>query len=254
MNAGLARTRRPPLPVRSGRLRAARCADRLDRQCSIGSAATSRPAPTRCYRAPRRSISARSNSSPPRWARVNRVMGPTFIAARRSRVNLIGDHTDYTGGLVLPMAIDRWTEIAARASDSAHLESDVGRRRASRRGSIRRSRAGPGRACVGPLRRRRRRRDGPGGPWCARPCDDDDPGRCRTVIECRTRTRGGVRPRIPGMLRDLARLCQRTTAGERSAVRDHGPARHRRRRRGHALAIDCHTLDIVPVAILTAWM
>jgi galactokinase len=36
---------------------------------------------------------------------------PSVRVRAPGRVNLIGDHTDYTGGLVLPMTIDRWTVI-----------------------------------------------------------------------------------------------------------------------------------------------
>ena len=38
---------------------------------------------------------------------------PRFAAAAPGRVNLIGEHTDYNDGYVLPMAIDRWTVILA---------------------------------------------------------------------------------------------------------------------------------------------
>lgn len=38
---------------------------------------------------------------------------PKWTVAAPGRVNIIGEHTDYNDGFVLPMAIERWTVIAA---------------------------------------------------------------------------------------------------------------------------------------------
>ncbi|MBK9178976.1 MAG: galactokinase [Acidimicrobiales bacterium] len=50
----------------------------------------------------------------------------TVVARAPGRVNLIGDHTDYTGGLVLPMAIDLETVVEGeRTGDVVELHSDA---------------------------------------------------------------------------------------------------------------------------------
>ena len=46
---------------------------------------------------------------------------PSFFARAPGRVNLIGDHTDYNDGFVLPMAIDREVCIAGRARDDRRV-------------------------------------------------------------------------------------------------------------------------------------
>jgi galactokinase len=46
---------------------------------------------------------------------------PEFVARAPGRVNLIGDHTDYNDGFVLPMAIDRAVWIALRTSSDGHV-------------------------------------------------------------------------------------------------------------------------------------
>ena len=41
---------------------------------------------------------------------------PRWVTAAPGRVNLIGEHTDYNDGFVLPMAIERYVVLAADQS------------------------------------------------------------------------------------------------------------------------------------------
>jgi len=50
---------------------------------------------------------------------------PEFVVSAPGRVNLIGEHVDYNGGFVLPMAIERgmWMAVRARSDEEVNLLS-----------------------------------------------------------------------------------------------------------------------------------
>ena len=83
-------------------------ATRSARQRVVGSAATAQAASTLVEYDPCRTLTSSPLPSP-----TDTVIRPTGVWAAPGRVNLIGEHTDYNDGFVMPFALAQRVTVAA---------------------------------------------------------------------------------------------------------------------------------------------